>query len=235
MIFVLSPSTIRNPEALRIVTIPKQVFGRGFSFVPRDPLTSRAFWRMVLEQSLTRYVLALAPFPAAMLLWPNLALPISQAPVLMFGIVLYIENNVLSVSTPSKRRALIDADVAAGRLDLLRARTRKILIAIAARRDQTEGTLHLVIEQSAMARVTPFTVLSLQYQGARPELLDPDPEETAWLREAIFDDDLTEADLHLVNLSQNVFVRDLPFETRGVSAHARLRARAEAAPVSVRG
>ena len=40
--------------------------------------------------------------------------------------------------------------------------------------------------------------------------------------------DLTEEDLHLANTADNVFLRDIPFEARSVSAHARLMAMARA-------
>lgn len=236
MLFILTPASLANPDALRTARIPKQALDRGFRIRPRGGLASKAFRRLILEQALTRYVIALAPFPAAMLIWPELALPISQAPVLMFGIVLYIESNVLSVPTPDRRRALIDPAEAARGLDLLRERARAILTRIAARRDLGEGVLHLVVEQSAMARVPPFTLLSLQYEGARTEVLDLDPEEARLLRETLFDATLTERLLQTINLAENRFLRDVPLEARSVSAHARLAALAERArPLSARG
>lgn len=231
MIFVLSPSTVRDPGRLRTERIPKRVLGRGFGFVPRGGPATQAFWRLVLEQSLTRYVLALAPFPLAMLLWPSLALPISQAPILMFGIVLFIESNVLSIPTPDRRRALVDPAEAARGLDLLRARARDLLVRVAARRGLTTGVLHLVIEQSAMARVAPFTLLSLQFEADRAEVLDLDPEEVELLRGRLFGEGLDEALLHRINLAENAFLRDVALDVRAVSAHARLAAHAERAQV----
>ncbi len=235
MLFVLTPSTIANPDSLRTVRTPKQVLGRGFTIRPRGGLATAVFWRLVLEQSLTRYVLALTPFPLAMLVWPELALPISQAPVLMFGLILYIESNVLSVPTPDKRRALIESVDAARGLDLLRARALTLLTRIAARRDLTDGTLTLVVEQSAMARVRPFTVVSLQHQGETAQVLDLDREETQMLAERLFDEDLSEALLHRINLADNIFLRATPLEARSVSAHARLKALADRAPLTLRG
>lgn len=236
MLFVLTPASLANPGALRTDRIPKQALGRGFAIRPRGAFASKAFWRLVFEQSLTRYVIALAPFPIAMLVWPRLALPISQAPVLMFGIVLFIESNVLSVPTPDKRRALIDPAEAARGLDLLRERGRAILTRVVARRGLTEGVLHLVVEQSAMARVAPFTLVSLQFQGEKAEVLELDPEEARLLRETLFDEALTERLLQTINLAENRFIRDVPLEARGVSAHARLAALADrAGPLSARG
>ncbi len=235
MLFLLAPSTIARPERLTMTRVPRQVLGRGFPFRPRGGPAHAVFWRLLLEQSLTRYVLALAPFPLAMLIWPDLALPISQAPILMFGIVLFIESNVLSVPTPDKRRALIDPAEAARALDLLRSRARGLLTRIAARRGLEEGTLHLVIEQSAMARVAPFTIVSLQLAGEAPVLLDPDAEERRLLGEELFGGALSERLLQRVNLAENVFLRDLPLDLRGISAHARLRGIGERAGLTARG
>jgi hypothetical protein len=173
-------------------------------------------------------VIALAPFPVAMLIRPDLALPISQAPILMFGIVIWIETSVLSVPTAARRRALIDPDVAARGLDALNARARHLLTRIAARRNITEGRLHLVIEQSAMARVAPLTLVSVQAEAPAPAVHDLDAAEIAMLETELFDADLTEALLHRINLAENTFLRDLPLEARSVSAHARLAAMAAA-------
>jgi hypothetical protein len=108
-------------------------------------------------------------------------------------------------------------------LDTLRFRARKLLGKIAARRGLAAGDLHLVVEQSELARMTPMTLVSVQAASARPELLALDPEERDWL-ETLFDADLTERDLHLANLREDVFIRDTGFDARGVSAHARLAA-----------
>jgi hypothetical protein len=229
MIFVLTSASLSNPQVLQAGRAPRHVLGRPFGMRPRGGPFRAVFWRLLLEQSLTRYVIALAPFPVAMLIWPELALPISQAPILMFGIVLFIESSVLSVPTPERRRKLIDPDDAARGLDLMRARGREILTKIAARRGLDEGALHLVIEQSAMARVAPFTILSLQREGAAPPVLDLDAAEERLLRERLFDDAFSERLLHTINLSENRFLRDVALEARSVSAHARLAALAERA------
>lgn len=78
-----------------------------------------------------------------------------------------------------------------------------------------------------MARVPPFTHLSLQFEGARAEVLDLNPEEVRLLREALFDEALSERLLQTINLAENRFLRDVALETRSVSAHARLAALAE--------
>lgn len=228
MIFLLSPRSIANPAALRAPRPPKPVLGRGFAIRPRGGLLNAAYRRLLFEQSLTRYVVALAPFPIAMAIWPDLALPISQAPVLMFGIVLFIETSVLSVPTAEKRRRLIEPGEAEAGLDRLRARGRDALARIAARRDLREGVLHLVVEQSAMARVAPFTIVSLQYEG--PEgaaVLEPDAAEAALMVDGVLGDGLDERLLQRINLAENRFLRAVSLDARSVSAHARLAALAE--------
>lgn len=235
MLFLLTPSSIRNRDYLNGVRVPKQVLGRGFDIRPRGGLKNPVFWRLLIEQALTRYLIALSPFPVALAIWPDLALPISQAPVLMFGIVLYIESNVLSVPTPDRRRALMDASEIARGLDHLRARARSLLTRVAARRGLTGGVLHLVVEQSAMARVRPFTILSLQYEGATVQVLDLDPEEARLLQDTLFDAELPERHLHRINLAENIFLRDMPLDARSVSAHARLAALAERRPLTAQG
>jgi hypothetical protein len=228
MLFVLTPSAVTDPKALATTSLPRRILTLGRSVRPHGWLGRAVWWRMLIEHSLVRYVIALAPFPVAMLIWPDLALPISQAPILMFGIVLWIETSVLSVPTAARRRALIDPDEAARGLDALRARARALLTRVAARRGIVEGRLHLVIEQSAMARMTPLTLVSVQVDTPAPAVLDLDAEETAMLRDGLFDETLPEALLHRINLAENTFLRDLPLEARGVSAHARLAAMAAA-------
>jgi hypothetical protein len=121
MLFVLTPSAVTDPKALATTSLPRRILTLGRSVRPHGWLGRAVWWRMLIEHSLVRYVIALAPFPVAMLIWPDLALPISQAPILMFGIVLWIETSVLSVPTAARRRALIDHDEAARGLDALRA------------------------------------------------------------------------------------------------------------------
>ena len=123
----------------------------------------------------------------------------------------------------------------AERLDLLRFRATAVLTRIAARHPDRAGLLHLVVEQSELARVTPLTLVSVQTDTPGPALLDLDPADRAIIVEGLFTEGLTERDLHLANMRENVFVRDVAFDTRGVSAHARLSAlMAEAGPSDLR-
>ena len=226
MLFVLTPSSVARPLDRLPSAFPRQVLGRGPAFRPRDGMRNPVFWRLVFEHSLVRYLIALAPFPVAMVIWPHLALPISQAPLLMFGLVLYIESNVLSVPTPDKRRQLIERGDAERGLDLLQVRGRAILTRIATHRDLRTGEVHLIVEQSPMARVAPMTVVSVQRPGKQPEVVDLDPEEADWIETELFGDDFDERLLQRINLSENKFLRDVPLDVRSISAHARLAAMA---------
>ncbi len=224
MLLFLSPSRVTNPAALTISSVPRQVLGRNPKVRPKRRPFGALWWRLFFEHALSRYVVALAPFPIAMVIWPHLALPISQAPVLMFGIVLFIESNVLSVPTPARRRALIsEADAGRG-LDLLRVRATAALTRIAAKRDLPDSTLHLVVEQSAMARVEPLTFVSVQSDGPVKVFLELDDAEEAFLRETLFADPLDERALLKINLADNLFLRSVPLPAGSVSAHARLAA-----------
>jgi hypothetical protein len=230
MIFVVSPDTVRNVKRLNLRRIGGQMLGRGFRVVPRRPLRSKVFWRILFDQSPTRYALALSPFPIAMLLRPDLALGISQAPLLMFGLVFLIESSVLSVQGVEKRRALIGEAEAARAKDQLVQRGRDVLGRIAAGRDMKTETLHLVVEQSGLARVPILTLVSVQAEpetpGGRPVLLDLGEDERAMIAERLFGDGFDEAVLHRVNLQDNAYVRTVALESRTVSAHARLLAMA---------
>jgi hypothetical protein len=226
--FVVTPSTVVDPSRLRLTRIGAQMLGRGLRVIPRRPLGSGVFWRIVFDQAPLRYVLALSPFPIAMLVRPDLALAISQAPLLMFAIVFMVESSLLSIQSPEKRRRVIGEAEAEAGLDQLKLRGRDVLSRIAAARGMPEGELHLIVEQSGLARVPVLTLVSVQAPsetpGGRPILLDLAPDERAILEERLFDESFTEALLHRINLRENVFVRDIGFEARAVSAHARLQA-----------
>ncbi len=226
--FVVTPSTVVNTRSLRLTRVGGQMLGRGLRVIPRRPLRRGVFWRILFDQAPLRYVLALSPFPIAMIVRPDLALAISQAPLLMFAIVFMVESSFLSVSTPEKRRRLIGETEAARGLDLLHLRARGALARIAAGRGMAREELHLVVEQSGLARVPVLTLASVQIprDGGRPELLDLTEKEQEVLHETLFDAQFDEGLLHLINLAQNRFVRDVAFEARSVSAHQRLRARA---------
>jgi hypothetical protein len=136
--------------------------------------------------------------------------------------------------SPEKRRALAPRDEIASTGDLIRARARELLIRVAARRGLASGTLHLVVEQSGMARVPPFTLASLHSDTG--EVLELDAEERALLAAGLFDDGLTERRLHVVGLTErrlhvvglatDTFMHATSLDARTVSAHARLAAMA---------
>jgi len=224
MIHVVTQETVLSRAALSLSSVPRPLLWRGMAVAPRRGLFTRLFWRVMFEQSLPRYLIALVPFPIAMALRPDLALPIAQAPLFMFALVYLVEAHVLSVSTPEKRRALIDEDAAARGLDRFRLRAERLLAGIAAGRGMGQEVLHLVVEQSPLARIAPLTFVSVQVEGARPEVLDLSPQERETVARELFEDGIDERTLHTINLSQNVFLRDVPLEARAISAHARLNA-----------
>ena len=230
MILVLSPDTVANRSALTLRKVAERRLTRGFRVVPRGGLSSPIFWRILLDQSAPRYMLAVAPFPLAMAIRPDLALAISQAPLLMFAVIYYVESQVLSVPSPAKRRALLPEEEVERRLDIFRQRAVAGLSDLAARRQIGAGRLHLVVEQSALRRVPILTFVSVQTEpeaGAPPQMLALDAEERAALAQRLFAEGLSEADLHLANLVTKTFLRDVPFDAQGVSAHARLMALAQ--------
>lgn len=230
MLFVVAPGTVTSVKRLNLRRIGAPFLGRGLRVVPRRPLGRRVFWRLLFDQAPLRYIIALSPFPVAMIVRPDLALAISQAPLLMFGVVFMIESTFLSVQNPAKRKRLASEAEIARTLDLLRQRGRDVLARIAAGRAMTAGTLHLVVEQSGLARVPVLTLVSVQQEpdtpGKPPVLLDLDAAERALLAERLFADGLDEATLHRINLADYSFLRTVALEARGVSAHARLMAMA---------
>ncbi len=224
--FIVTPSSVSNPAALGRGRVDRPLLGRGMPALPRGLFAARSFWRIMLELPMVRYSIVLLPFPVAMLIWPELALPISGAPLLMFLLILYVEGNVLSVPTAQKRRALIDRAEAERGLDLFAARGRATLTRIAAGRGMAEGVLVLVVEQSAMARFPPLTYVALR-DGAEGRTLDLTEAERAMVAD-LFASDLDEALLHRINLSENVFLRSVTLDAASLSAHARLAAMARA-------
>ena len=244
MIFLVTPSTVSNPRALRGGSPPRKILSGLVSVFPRGLMLNRLWWRLALEYPLLRYSFALLPFPIAILIWPDLALPISGAPLLMFLFIQYIEGELLSVSNPDKRRRLLDEAEVARRTDLFAQRARAVLTKIAAGRDLTTGEITLVLEHSPMKPVPPLTFLSLQQAVEDPRrgtpVLELSEEEAGWLRTELFDPfpgrgKLTEADFHRVSLRENRFLHAVTLEARAVSAHARMAAlarQAEAAPAS---
>lgn len=225
---IVTRSTLRNPAVLETRSLPKKYLGR-VSLLPRDG--APALWlRLAAEMQLLRCLLILAPFILLALIFRELALPFSQAPLLMLLLIIAIEMRVLRLSRPARAR-LMTEDEAARRLDLLTFRARACLRRIAARQGLTEGTLRLVVEQSELARIPPLTLVSVQTDHPGPRVVDLDAGDRAILDHGLFDADLTERDLLAANAFQDRYIRDITQEARAVSAHARLAAALEARAV----
>ncbi len=118
------------------------------------------------------------------------------------------------------------ADEAARTLDLLRARGRPILVRIAAARTLAPGRLHLVVEQSELARIAPLTYVSVQHDPdeGRPVILSLDSSEKELIGNDLFSGGLSERALYLANFHLGETLRMVSIETQAVSAHARLAA-----------
>ncbi|MGY6634024.1 MAG: hypothetical protein ACXIU8_09785 [Alkalilacustris sp.] len=233
MLFIVTPQTVSNPQALRGGSPPRKILTGLRSIFPVRLVLDPIWWRLALEYPLLRYSFALSPFPAAILIWPDLALPISGAPLLMFLFINFIEGNVLSISDPDRRRRLLPEDEVARRQDLFVLRARSVLTRIAAGRDMADGTLTLVVEQSAMSPVTPLTVVSVQGEVEGAPVLDLDAAERALVAAELFDalpgtGRLTERDFHRLSLRENRFLHAVTLEARAISAHARMAALAKA-------
>jgi hypothetical protein len=227
LILYAAPSRVANPSVLEITAPPRKFLGRGLGVVPRGTVTKAGFWRLVVEFQALRYSVALLPFPAAMFAWPHLALPISQAPLLMFIVVWLVESRVFSV--PRDVRAGLIGEVEAARaLDAFRVRGAAVLSRVAAGRGMMTGELHLAVEQSELARVVPLTVVSVQLSGPPAQVLDLTDAEVRMIEAEIFADGLDERLLQRVNLAQNTFLRSVALDASAVSAHARLEALASA-------
>lgn len=218
--FILSPDTVRNTDALRIRWLPRRYLGRT-TLWPR-----RGGWgllaRVIFETEVLRYGLVLAPFVIAALVWPDYAIVIAQAPVLMLVAIHLFEAKFMRVPR-EKRGGLVSGDTADAGLDLLRQRARQILGNIAAGRGLVSGRLHLVIEQSELMRVAPLSLVSVQSDDG-PDLLALDPRERAMIAETLFSEPLTERQLQKIGLARKIEVHDLTFDPATVSAHARMAA-----------
>ncbi|MBK5927815.1 hypothetical protein CCR87_10825 [Rhodobaculum claviforme] len=233
MIFVVTPDTVSNPRALLGGSPPRKILTGLRSVFPARLMLDRIWWRLALEYPLLRYSFALSPFPAAILIWPDLALPISGAPLLMFLFINFIEGNVLSISDPDRRRRLLPEDEVARRRDLLESRARAVLTRLAAGRDMADGEITLVVEQSPMAPVPPLTVISVQTEVEGAPVVALDAQERAMVTEGLFDDfhgagKLTERCLHRLSLRENRFLHAVTLDARTISAHARMAALARA-------
>lgn len=218
--FILSPDTVRNREALRIRWVPRRYLERT-TLWPKG-LGAGMQARMIFETEVLRYALVLTPFVIAALIWTDKAIIIAQAPVLMLIAVHLFEAKFMRVPK-EKRPGLVSADEADAGLDLLRQRARAILSKIAAGRGLTKGRLHLVIEQSELMRAPPYTLVSVQSDDG-PELLALDAGERAMIAETLFAEPLSERQLQKISLARKIELHDLTFEPATVSAHARMAA-----------
>lgn len=183
----------------------------------------RTLLRLIFEVQALRYVLPLIPFVIAMFVWPHLALPIAQAPILMVLVVGFFEMRLLAVKREEREKLITEVDMAST-LDALRFNATRLLTRLAARRGLTSGELLLVIEQSQLARIAPLTLVSIQQREPAPKVLTLDTDERQMIREGVFDAQLTERKLHLVGLRENENLRTIALDTATISAHARMTA-----------
>lgn len=220
-VFVLSPEVVWNPSILKFPTAPRKILQRGL-VLPREKGWGLKL-RTILESQLIRYFVTLIPFVVAGLTWPQLALPLGSAPILMLVAIGIVELRLLRIPR-HKREAVTTEAEAARALDTLNFRGRRLLTELAARRDIETGILYLVVEQSDLARIPPLTLVSLQLDEGKSRLVSLNHAERAVIHEGLFDADFTEHDLYLANQREGTFLRSVAFEARGVSAHARLAA-----------
>lgn len=218
---ILTKDTLRNPSILKVRQLPRKFFGR-VTVWPKGKIGFKLFLRITAEFQSVRYSLTLLPLVVIALIWTSTALPLSQAPILMLLIIWWVEMRLLRVPA-SKRAGLIDPVEAERGLDLLAVQARAALTRIAAGRGMRTGKLHLIIEQSELAAFPPLTYVSVQSE-AGPEVLDLTSEERDIIQAGLFQPPLNERTLQRINQSQNVFLRDIPLDSRAVSAHARLAA-----------
>ena len=224
--FIVSPSTLLNARALETRNVPKRMIGR-ISIIPRQGASWRMVMRLIFQVQVLRYLVALLPFVIAMFVWPDLALPISQAPIPMLFLIYFVETRVFSMPK-DKREALISEADADRTLDALEFNGRRILTKISALKDLQSGELHLVVEQSELARVPPLTLISVQLAGSDPQVLDLSDAERALIEGQLFDGTLTEERLQLVTLREGKNLRRVVIEASEISAHARMAAMMEA-------
>lgn len=218
--FILTPETIWNPHVLEMRQVPRRVFGRVMIF-PRRGAGAGLWLRLIFEMEVLRYLLALVPFLVLAVMYPRYAGAIAQAPLPMLVVIYFFEAKVLRLSREGARALASEAEVERG-LDLLRVRAVAVLSKIAAGRGLAEGRLHLVVEQSEIWRMPPLTLVSVQSE-AGPDVMALSEAETALLA-GLFDDAFSERDLLRINLASRECLRDVGFDVRGVSAHARLAA-----------
>jgi hypothetical protein len=220
--FIVCPSTLFNSKALETRSVPKRMIGR-IAIIPRRGANWRVVLRLIFEVQVLRYLIALLPCVIAMLVWPHLALPISQAPIPMLFLIYFVETRVFNIP-PGKRDDLVSDTERDRTLDALRFNARRVLTRIAARKDLQDGEIHLVVEQSEMGRVPVLTLVSVQQATPKPQVLDLDPADRQVIRSGLFDDTLSEAALHKVCLRERRNLRSIMLDAREITAHARMAA-----------
>lgn len=223
---ILSPDTILNPSALETRSLPKKIIGR-VQVIPKG-ISALTWMRLIIEMQLVRYLLALLPFLALIFVSRDLALPVTQAPLAMILVIGVVELKILRFSTAARERLMTRAD--ADRIhDAFAFRARKKLRQIAAHHGIDIGQLRLVAEQSELARIPPLTFLSIQTSEPVPQVMMLTEKDREALQD-LFDQELTEKDLHRANLRCDDVLREVVIEAESVSAHGRLAAWIDAHP-----
>lgn len=217
---VLTHDTLRNPAILETTVVPRKFFGRVLPRMREARFGQRL--RLVMEVQFLRFMVALVPFCVPMLIWPQSAAPISQAPLAMLLLIAVSETYILRMSK-RQREALMTEDEAEAVIDTFRFRAAAVLRKIAARQSIEAGQLKLVIEQSDLARVTPLSLVTVQSEMPKPHVVRLDEGDRAVLAE-LFDDSYTERDLQRAALRLDRMLHVVSIEARSVSAHARLAA-----------
>ncbi len=222
--FIVTPKTVNASAALKMKQVPRKFVNR-VSLFPRPGQGQGTTLRMVFEVQTFRYTLPLLPFLAIGLTWQNTALALAQAPILMVLLIGMVEMKLLRLS-PKARAALIDETGAERGLDLLRVRSVSLLTRVAAGQGITSGMMHMVVEQSELARLPPLTYVSVQFEpeGGGPVFLDLTKAEMAMIREELLAAPLDEQELYRINMMQGKSLRMTSFDPAQVSAHARLAA-----------
>jgi hypothetical protein len=219
--FIITPKTISSRAALEFRQTPRRFLGRSFVW-PRKAGNWRLKARIILEVEVLRYLVALAPFAVLPLIWRDSALAIAQAPALMVLVIYAVEMRFLRL-TPKARAGLLDGAERDRLADLLAVRGRMILTRIGAGRRLTQGALHLVVEQSELARVAPLTFVTVQSEDG-PTILDLSDEEQRLIRDTLFAPPLTERAMQDLTLSRKDTVSTVTLDLRTIPAHARMAA-----------
>lgn len=220
---VVTPKTVLNPVVLETTVVPRKFFGRALPRPSRAPASLRL--RLLVEIQFLRFMVALVPFCIPMLIWPQSAAPISQAPLAMLVLIGISETYVLRLTQGQRTRLMSEAEAETIQ-DNLRFRGQAALRKIAARKGIENGQIKLVVEQSDLARITPLTFVSVQAEAPKPHVLTLDEGDREAL-DNLFDDELSERELHRSALRLGRMLQVIALETRSVSAHARLAAALE--------